>query len=160
MIFNWRIILTGLLLAAFVAVGGLAGYYRYAAAEQLQRADTAERQFSQANHALDEIQRRQREIAALDDKYTRELNDAKTTIDRLQRDVAAGRKRLRVAATCPAASAAASRLDDAAGARLNDAAERNYFTLRERIEIAKKQITGLQNYIKQQCFNASPGFGE
>ncbi|MGE7404811.1 lysis system i-spanin subunit Rz, partial [Serratia bockelmannii] len=30
-------------------------------------------------------------------------------------------------------------------------AQRDYFTLRERIEIANKQIAGLQDYINQVC---------
>ncbi|MGW4426322.1 lysis system i-spanin subunit Rz, partial [Streptosporangium sp. NPDC004631] len=29
--------------------------------------------------------------------------------------------------------------------------QRDYFTLRERIEIANKQIAGLQDYINQVC---------
>lgn len=41
-------------------------------------------------------------------------------------------------------------MDDAASARLTDAAQRDYFTLRERIEVAGKQIAGLQDYIKAQ----------
>jgi prophage endopeptidase len=45
---------------------------------------------------------RQRDVAALDAKYTGELAHAQATIDQLERDVAAGKRRLRVAATCPA----------------------------------------------------------
>ncbi len=40
---------------------------------------------------------------------------------------------------------------DAFGPRLTDSAERDYFTLRERIEIATKQLTGLQQYVRIQC---------
>ncbi len=36
-------------------------------------------------------------------------------------------------------------------ARLTDAAERDYFTLRERIETITKQLTGLQAYVREQC---------
>ncbi|WP_428980683.1 lysis system i-spanin subunit Rz [Erwinia billingiae] len=35
--------------------------------------------------------------------------------------------------------------------RLTDTAQRNCFTLRERIEVAGKQIAGLQEYITEQC---------
>jgi prophage endopeptidase len=67
-------------------------------------------------------------------------------------DVAAGRKRLRVNAKCPAnGTASAPGLDDATGPRLTDAAERDYFTLRERIETITKQLTGLQQYVREQC---------
>ena len=40
---------------------------------------------------------------------------------------------------------------DASGSRLTDSAERDYFTLRERIELSKKMIEGLQEYIYMQC---------
>jgi hypothetical protein len=33
------------------------------------------------------------------------------------------------------------------------AAERDYFTLRERIETITKQLTGLQQYVREQCLN-------
>ncbi|MDK1211269.1 lysis system i-spanin subunit Rz, partial [Cronobacter sakazakii] len=38
-------------------------------------------------------------MAALDAKYTQELANAQSTINQLERDVAAGNKRLRLAAT-------------------------------------------------------------
>lgn len=44
-------------------------------------------------------------------------------------------------------------LDDSVSAWLTDAARRDYFTLRERIEVAGKQIAGLQQYIREQCIN-------
>ncbi|EHS1608704.1 lysis protein, partial [Escherichia coli] len=43
----------------------------------------------------------QRDVAALDAKYSRELADARAENETLRADVAAGRKRLRVKATCP-----------------------------------------------------------
>ncbi|WP_442955771.1 lysis system i-spanin subunit Rz [Pantoea sp. Haah2121] len=36
---------------------------------------------------------------------------------------------------------------------LTDAAQQDHFTLRERIEVARKQMSGLQQYIKEQCLN-------
>lgn len=40
---------------------------------------------------------------------------------------------------------------DAFGPRLTDSAERDYFTLRERVENVTKQVDYLQGYIKQRC---------
>nr|WP_274376880.1 lysis system i-spanin subunit Rz [Candidatus Hamiltonella defensa] len=37
--------------------------------------------------------------------------------------------------------------------RLADATQRDYFLLRNRIDIAGQQITGLQNYVRQVCLN-------
>ncbi|ELY5887887.1 lysis protein [Cronobacter sakazakii] len=69
-----------------------------------------------------------------------------------QRGVAAGRKRLQLNATCPANGApATTRVDDGACPRLTNTAERDYFTLRQRIETVTKQLTGLQAYVREQC---------
>ncbi|EKM7177703.1 lysis protein [Cronobacter sakazakii] len=69
-----------------------------------------------------------------------------------QRDVAAGRKRLQLNATCPANGApGTTRVDDGASPRLTDASERDYWRLRNRIEIVTSQLTGLQTYVREQC---------
>ncbi len=47
------------------------------------------------------MQVRQRDVAALDAKHSRELADARAENETLRADVAAGRKRLRINATCP-----------------------------------------------------------
>ncbi|HGM6831977.1 TPA: lysis protein [Serratia marcescens] len=91
----------------------------------------------------------QKAVADIDLQRTQELEDAKSKIADLQRDVATGARKLRVSASCQ--SAKSSGMDDAASPRLTDAAQRDYFTLRERIEIASKQIAGLQDYINQVC---------
>ena len=46
------------------------------------------------------MQMRQRDVAALDAKYTKELADAKAENDALRDDVAAGRRRLHIKAVC------------------------------------------------------------
>ncbi len=61
-------------------------------------------------------------------------------------------KRLQISARCPANGAASTPgMDDGTGPRLTDPAERDYFTLRERIEIVTKQIGYLQDYINTHC---------
>ena len=49
-----------------------------------------------ANAAIIDMQMRQRDVAALDAKYTKELADAKAENDALRDDVAAGRRRLHI----------------------------------------------------------------
>lgn len=142
---NVKIIAAGVLLVAALGLGKSVLYYRaqYAAAV----GQLAERQ-----RMIDDMQRRQQAVASLDAKLTGELADAQKNIAQLERDVNAGRRRLQLAATCPPQStASAARLADATGARPTDAAERNYFTLRDRIEISSKMIAGLQQYINEQC---------
>ncbi|EEJ5468888.1 lysis protein [Salmonella enterica subsp. diarizonae] len=110
-----------------------------------------------ANETIDDMEVRQRDVAVLDAKYTKELADAQNQIDALERDVATGRKQLQLHASCPTVSAgnpsATSGVDDGTGPRLTPTAERNYYTLRKRIEKTRKQIDGLQDYIRTQCTN-------
>ena len=89
------------------------------------------------------MQMRQRDVAALDAKYTKELADAKAENDAL-RDVAAGRRRLHIKAVCQSVREAttASGVDNAASPRLADTAERDYFTLRERLADHYAKTTG------------------
>ncbi|HAT4916135.1 TPA: lysis protein [Serratia marcescens] len=91
----------------------------------------------------------QKAVADIDLQRTQELEDAKSKIADLQRDVSSGARKLRVSASCQPAKP--SGVDDAASPRLTDSAQRDYFTLRERIEIANKQISGLQDYINRVC---------
>ena len=91
------------------------------------------------------MQMRQRDVAALDAKYTKELADAKAENDALRDDVAAGRRRLHIKAVCQSVREAttASSVDNAASPpiRLADTAEQDYFTLRERL-ITMPKTTG------------------
>ena len=98
------------------------------------------------------MQMRQRDVAALDAKYTKELADAKAENDALRDDVAAGRRRLHIKAVCQ--SVRAKPPPPAwimQPPRLADTAERDYFTLRERLITMQKQLEGTQKYINEQC---------
>ena len=118
-----------------------------------KRADDAEQSLSLANATIKDMQVRQRDVAALDAKYTKELSDAKKTINDLRRDVDSGAKRLRIAATCPGVPKATSAtgVDDAGAPELTPDARRNYFDHRDGIATADKMIRGMQDYIKEQC---------
>ncbi|MEI9581185.1 lysis protein, partial [Enterobacter asburiae] len=127
-------------------------HYRDNAITYKDQRDKATEKLSLANATIKDMQTRQRDVAALDAKYTGELADAKETIERLHRDVIAGRKRLQLNANCPANGATGTGgMGDATGPRLTDSAERDYFTLRERIVTVTKQIGYLQDYVKDQC---------
>lgn len=97
------------------------------------------------------------EMALLDRRHTREMEDAQIEIDQLRADVADGRRRLSVRATCEPAvppGTGAPGLDDAASPRLTDAAERDYWHLRHRIVRVTAQLTGLQDYVSTICTQA------
>lgn len=146
------LIIIAVVVALLAGTGLLAGHYRGTAIEYKTQRDEASDALKLANATIDDMQVRQRDVAALDTKYTKELVDAQTTIDLLHDDVANGKRRLQLNAKCPTTNTTGTAgLDDAASPRLADAAERNYWTLRSRIEIAGKQIAGLQQYISEQC---------
>ena len=98
------------------------------------------------------MQMRQRDVAALDAKYTKELADAKAENDALRDDVAAGRRRLHIKAVCQSVREAttASGVDNAASPtgrhRLN-----GIISPSERLITMQKQLEGTQKYINEQC---------
>ncbi|MBS6031546.1 MAG: lysis protein [Pantoea sp.] len=144
---NWKLLAAAALLLFCVAMAKLAGYYhdQYVTASSLATA---------RQHTIDDMQVRQRDVAALDAKYTKELADAKATIDQLHDDVATGKRRLQLNATCTKQSATgASGMDDAATAELTPDARQNYFRLREQLATSEKQIRGLQDYIRKVVFD-------
>ncbi|EPK7284410.1 lysis protein [Citrobacter farmeri] len=130
-------------------------HYRDNAITYKDQRDKATEKLSLANDTIKDMQVRQIDVAALDAKYTKELSDAKKTINDLRRDVDSGAKRLRVAATCPGVSktTSASGVDDAGAPELTPDARRNYFDHRDGIATADKMIRGMQDYIKEQCLN-------
>ena len=76
------------------------------------------------------MQIRQRDVAALDAKYTKELADAKAENDALRDDVAAGRRRLHIKAVCQSVrEATASGVDSTASP--TGVIEQDSFTLKE-----------------------------
>lgn len=139
------LVLTGVLVV-------LVNRYRENATEYKKQRDEKMHALTLANATINDMQVRQRDVAALDAKYTKELADARENIEQLERDVAAGRKRLQISARCTAGGATSTgSMGDAAGPRLTDSAQRDYFTLRERIETVTKQVGYLQDYINTQC---------
>ncbi|HCR1911259.1 endopeptidase [Enterobacter kobei] len=127
-------------------------HYRNNAIAYKNQHDKATEKLSLTNATIKDMQTSQRDGAVLDAKYTGELADAKATIDQLERDVASGKRRLQLNARCPANRATGTGgMGDASGPRLNYSAERDYFTLRERIFTVTKQIGYLQDYINKMC---------
>lgn len=111
----------------------------------------------QVREALAKQQEAQQAVAELDRKHTEELKNALDENDRLRGDVAAGRRRLQLKASCPTDSrnvpnaTGAASLADGAGPRLDGAAERDYWRLRDDIATANRQIAGLQQYVRTVC---------
>lgn len=140
-----------LVIAVIGVLAFLVNHYRDNAITYKDQRDKATEQLSLASATIKDMQVRQRDVAALDAKYTGELADAKETIERLHSDVIAGRKRLQVAATCAKSTTGASSMGDGESPRLTADAELNYYRLRSGIDRITAQVNYLQEYIRTQC---------
>ncbi|HFL4034238.1 TPA: lysis protein [Escherichia coli] len=129
----------------------LVNHYRDNAITYKDQRDKATKSVRMANATIKDMQTRQRDVAALDAKYTKELADANATIESLRADVSAGRKRLQVAATCAKSTTGASSMGDGESPRLTADAELNYYRLRSGIDKITAQVNYLQEYIRTQC---------
>lgn len=134
-----------------VSMAWAINHYRGNAITYKDQRDKAIKNLNQATATIKDMQTRQRDVAALDAKYTGELADAKETIERLHSDVIAGRKRLQVAATCAKSTTGASSMGDGESPRLTADAELNYYRLRSGIDRITAQVNYLQEYIRTQC---------
>ncbi|HDX8711481.1 TPA: lysis protein [Klebsiella michiganensis] len=145
-------IISAAVICLIVCLGWLASHYHANATEYKRQRDEKTQALNLANATITDMQTRQRDVAALDAKYTGELADAKATIDQLERDVASGKRRLQLNAKCPSDGATgASGVGDAYGPRLTDSAERDYWRLRAGIATITGQVNYLQQYIREQC---------
>ena len=145
-------IICAFIICLLVSMAWAINHYRDNATTYKEQRNIAIEKLSLANSTIKDMQTRQRDVAALDAKYTKELADAKSQFEDLQRCVDSGKCGLHVNARCPANRATSTGgMGDASSPRLTDSAERDYFTLRERIVTVTKQVGYLQEYIKEQC---------
>ena len=151
MTFDWKPLL---LLVALMVLGGLAYWFYGIAEEQRQRADTAERNLKLANDTITDMQTRQRDVAALDAKYTKELADAKAENDALQRKLDNG-GRVLVKGRCPVPASTEAAISPGVGhdatIELSDVAGRNVLGIRSGIKQDQSALRVLQEYINTQC---------
>ena len=81
-----------LVICIIVCPSWAVNHYRDNAITYKAQRDKNARELKLANAAITDMQMRQRDVAALDAKYTKELADAKAENDALRDDVAAGRR--------------------------------------------------------------------
>ena len=145
-------IICAVVICLLVSMTWAINHYRDNAITYRDQRDKATDKLSLANATITDMTTRQRDVAALDAKYTQDLADAKKQLDDLQRCVSSGKCGLHVNARCPAnGTTSTGSMGDASIPRLTDSAERDYFTLRERIVAVTKQVGYLQEYITTQC---------
>ncbi|EAA8631541.1 lysis protein [Salmonella enterica subsp. enterica] len=115
--------------------------------------DTATHNLKLANETIDDMTKRQRDVAALDAKYTKELADAQTRNTDLQRRLVAG-GRVRVEGRCSVPTqietASTSRVGNAATVELSPGAGQNVLNIRAGIISDQEKLKYLQEYIRTQ----------
>ncbi|WP_235686282.1 lysis protein [Salmonella enterica] len=144
----------GLLLVSLIVFGRLANHYRNNAITYKEQRDTVTHRLTLANATITDMTTRQRDVAALDAKYTKELADAKAENDALRRKLDNG-GRVLVKGKCPVSSSAetssASGMGNDATVELSPVAGRNVLGIRDGIISDQAALRTLQEYIRTQC---------
>ncbi|HFG5553776.1 TPA: lysis protein [Salmonella enterica subsp. diarizonae serovar 61:z52:z53] len=154
MTFNWKTMFVGLLLVSLIVAGRLANHYRNNAITYKDQRDTATHKVTLANATITDMQTRQRDVADLDARYTKELADAKAENDALRRKLDNG-GRVLVKGRCPVSaqntSASPGSVGNAATVELSPVAGRNVLGIRDGIISDQTALRTLQEYIRTQC---------
>lgn len=147
-------IISAIVICLIVSLGWLASHYHDNATEFKRQRDKATEQLSLAKDTIADMQTRQRDVAALDAKYTKELADAKAENDALQRKLDNG-GRVLVKGKCPVSAstqtAGAPSMGDDATVELSSVAGRNVLGIRAGIQRDQTALKTLQEYINTQC---------
>ncbi|ANE61819.1 endopeptidase [Escherichia coli] len=149
-------IIYALVICIIVCLLWAVNHYRDNAITYKAQRDKKVSELELANATITDMQQRQRDVAALDARYSRELADARAENETLRADVAAGRKRLRINATCPGTvreATGTSGVGNDAAVELSPVAGRNVLGIRDGIISDQAALRMLQEYIRTQCIN-------
>jgi prophage endopeptidase len=139
-----------------VSLGWALNHYRDNAIEYKKQRDEKTQALNLANATITDMTTRQRDVAALDAKYTKELAAAKAENDALQRKLDNG-GRVLVKGKCPVPAttetASTSGVGDDATVELSPIAGRNVLSIRSGIKQDQSALMVLQSYIRTQCLN-------
>lgn len=142
------------LIIVAAALGWTTSHYHGNAVKYKDQRDTVTHKLALANATITDMTKRQRDVAALDAKYTKELADAQTRNTDLQRRLAAG-GRVRVKGRCSVPTetetASTSRVGNAATVELSPVAGQNVLNIRAGIISDQEKLKYLQEYIRTQC---------
>ncbi|ECI4645175.1 lysis protein [Salmonella enterica subsp. salamae] len=147
----------GVIVSLLIVIAALAwatDHYHGNAVKYKEQRDTVTHKLALANATITDMTKRQRDVAALDAKYTKELADAQTRNTDLQRRLAAG-GRMRVEGRCSVPTetetASTSRVGNAATVELSPGAGQNVLDIRAGIISDQEKLKYLQDYVKTQC---------
>lgn len=147
-------IIIAVVVCIIVSLGWAVNHYRDNAAEYKKQRDEKAQALNLANATITEMTARQRDVAALDAKYTQELADAKAENAVLQRKLDNG-GRVLVKGKCPVPAATqtagSASMGDDATVELSSVAGRNVLGIRSGIVSDQTALKALQEYIRTQC---------
>ncbi|MEG8226554.1 lysis protein [Klebsiella pneumoniae] len=147
-------VIIAVVICLMVSLGWLASHYHSNATEFKRQRDKATEQLGLAKDTIADMQVRQRDVTALDAKYTKELADAKAENDALQRKLDNG-GRVLVKGKCPVSAATqtagSASMGDDATVELSAVAGRNVLGIRAGILSDQTALRALQEYITTQC---------
>ena len=147
-------IIIAVVVCIIVSLGWAVNHYRDNATEYKKQRDEKTQALNLANATIKDMQTRQRDVAALDAKYTKELADAKAKNDALQRKLDNG-GRVLVKGKCPVPAStetsSASGMGNDATVELSPVAGRNVLGIRSGIISDQTSLRTLQEYINTQC---------
>ncbi|WP_341914527.1 lysis system i-spanin subunit Rz [Ferrovibrio terrae] len=148
----WKPLACLLLAAGIFFAGWKAQGWRYEARLAAMDAAQADAHAEAQKLALRRLVAEQARYADIDNAKTKELTDARTEVDRLRNDVAAGRRRLQYATRpadhCQPGAAAAAGLDHARPAELTADARQAYFDLRAGIAERETMLSACQAILR------------
>ncbi|EAO8540550.1 lysis protein [Salmonella enterica] len=149
-----KAIIASVIICIIVCLSWAVNHYRDNAIAYKEQRDTATHKLTLANATITDMQTRQRDVAALDAKYTKELADEKAENDALRRKLDNG-GRVLVKGKCPVPSSAetssASGMGNDATVELSPVAGQNVLDIRAGIISDQTALRTLQEYIRTQC---------
>ncbi|YBG03658.1 lysis protein [Klebsiella pneumoniae] len=147
-------IISALVICIIVCLSWAVNHYRDNAIAYKAQRDNVTEKLNQATAIITDMQIRQRDVAALDAKYLKELADAKAENDALRRKLDNG-GRVLVKGKCQVpASTETSRtsgMGNDATVELSPVAGRNVLSIRSGIISDQTSLRALQEYINTQC---------
>lgn len=140
-------IISALVICIIVCLSWAVNHYRDNAISYKEQRD-------KATSIIADMQKRQRDVAELDARYTKELADAKAQNDSLKRKLDNG-GRVLVKGKCPVPAttetSSTSGVGNDATIELSSVAGRNVLSIRDGIISDQSALRALQEYINTQC---------
>ncbi|CBJ79830.1 putative Rac prophage; prophage lambda endopeptidase [Xenorhabdus bovienii str. Jollieti] len=137
---------------ALVVVSGLLWFFYSEYQQKAQDYSELDTKHQTQLIAINEQQKRIQRLAELDSKHRQELDNAKSEIDTLRADVAAGRRKLRIKAICPVSETVASgSVGDATTVELSGETGSTVLDIRESIISDRAKLRYLQEYVNTEC---------